>query len=319
MAIPADIDPPNAAEGTLLDLCALSEAQRIAFYGSMFAIAGADGVWGQDELDVIFQNINTDGLSERGRNTIWEHLVDPPSLADCLASFSSSPDQVRCAVMIYLIEIALADRILAVQEDEALLWARRLLHISPRQIEAIERYICEVGLIRARPGDYHEGATSLKYTYGVGLLAVLSIPAIVLYVAKSIDGVSLPEMLSSFALPGSGRAVMLGAGAAFLIGTAAFLTGRWLHTRYQRKRLPIVRERRRRAQSAVRNLQDAVGYLTSKVKLLAAAEDPSEPGSHTSAAFAERSRVLRQMLVRRQPHATAAASWPPDVPRTSSR
>jgi uncharacterized tellurite resistance protein B-like protein len=319
MAIPADIDPPNAAEGELLDLSALPEAQRIAFYGSMFAIAGADGVWGQDELDVIFQNINTDGLSERGRNTIWEYLVDAPSLADCLACISSNPSEVRCAVMVYLIEIALADRILTVQEDEALLQARRLLAINPKQIESIERYICNVGLIRARPRDYHEAAASAKYAYGIGLLAVLSIPAIALFSSSSVVGISLPEMLPRFALPGSSRAMVLGAGVTLLISTVTFLTGRWLYARYQWKRLPIVRERRRRAQSAVRNLQDAVGYLTAKAKLLAAAEDPSEPGSITLAAFAERSRVLQQMLVRRQPNAGAAAPLPPDVPRISPR
>jgi len=113
--------------------------------------------------------------------------------------------------------------------------------------------------------------------------------------------------------------MMLGAGATILIGTAALLSGRWLHTRYQRKRLPIARERRRRAQSAVRNLQDAVSYLTAKAKLHAAVEDQSEPGSITSLAFAERLWVLQQMLARRQPGPAASASLPPDVPRLSSR
>lgn len=316
----ANIDPLNAAGvGELLDLGSLPEAQRVAFYGAMLAIAAADGTLGQDELDLIFQNIHTDGLSDRSRNTIWEYLVDTPPLTDCLASFATSHDQVRCAVMIYLIEIALADRILAAGEDEALLEARTSLRISQKQIEAIERYICNVGLIRARPRDYHQGDTSVKYRYGLGLVAGVSISAIALYFSSIVGGVSLPEMFSRFTRPESGRAMLLGAGATILIGTAALLSGRWLHTRYQRKRLPIARERRRRAQSAVRNLQDAVGYLTAKAKLHAAVEDPSEPGSNTSLAFAERLWILHQMLARRQPSAAASASLPPDVPRLSSR
>lgn len=320
MAMTANIDPLNAAGvGELLDLGSLPEAQRVAFYGAMLAIAAADGTLGQDELDLIFQNIHTDGLSDRSRNTIWEYLVDTPPLTDCLASFATSHDQVRCAVMIYLIEIALADRILAAGEDEALLEARTSLRISQKQIEAIERYICNVGLIRARPRDYHQGDTSVKYRYGLWLVAGVSLSAIALYFSSIIGGISLPEMFSRFTRPESGRAMLLGAGATILIGTAALLSGRWLHTRYQRKRLPIARERRRRAQSAVRNLQDAVGYLTAKAKLHAAVEDPSEPGSNTSLAFAERLWILHQMLARRQPSAAASASLPPDVPRLSSR
>jgi hypothetical protein len=319
MTMTANIDPPNAAGvGELLDLSSLPEAQRVAFYGAMLAIAAADGTLGQDELDLIFQNIHTDGLSDRSRNTIWEYLVDPPPLTDCLASFATSHEQVRCAVMVYLIELALTDRILAAGEDEALLEARTSLHISQKQIEAIERYICNVGLIRARPRDYHEGATSLKYKYGLWLVAGVSLSVIALYFSSIIGAVSLPKIFSRFARPESGRAMLLGAGATILIGTAALLSGRWLHTRYQRKRLPIVRERRRRAQSAVRNLQDAVGYLTAKAKLHAAVGDPSELGGNTSVAFAERLWVLQQMLARRQPSAAASASLPPDVPRLSS-
>jgi uncharacterized tellurite resistance protein B-like protein len=320
MTMTANIDPPNAVGvGELLDLSSLPEAQRLAFYGAMLAIAAADGTCGQDELDLIFQNIHTDGLSDRSRNTIWEYLVDTPPLTNCLASFATSHDQVRCAVMVYLIEIALADRTLAAGEDEALLQARTSLRISQKQIEAIERYICNVGLIRARPRDYHEGATALKYKYGLWLVAGVSLSAIALYFSSIIGAVSLSEMFSRFARPASGRAMLLGAGATILIGTAALLSGRWLHTHYQRKRLPIARERRRRAQSAVRNLQDAVGYLTAKAKLHAAVGDPSEPGGNTSLAFAERLWILQQMLARRQSSAAASASLPPDVPRLSSR
>jgi uncharacterized tellurite resistance protein B-like protein len=320
MAMTGNIDPTNAADvGELLDLSSMPEAQRVAFYGSMLAVAEADGTWGQDELDLIFQNIHTDGLSERSRQTIWEYLLETPPLTDCLASFSTSHEQVRCAVMVYLIEIALADRILAAGEDEALLQARTCLRISQKQIEAIERYITNVGLVRARPRDYREGGTPLKYTYGLWLVAGVSLSAMTLYLSSIIGGISVPEMFSGFPRPGVGRAILLGAGATALIGTAAVVTGRWLYARYQRKRLPVARERRRRAQAAVRNLQDAVGYLTAKAKLHAAVEDPSEPGSHTSMAFVERLWMLQQMLARRQPNAATATAWPSEVPRLSSR
>jgi uncharacterized tellurite resistance protein B-like protein len=305
--------------GELLDLSSIPEAQRVAFYGAMLAVAEADGTWGQDELDLIFQNIHTDGLSERSRNTIWEYLVDTPPLTDCLASFTTSHEHVRCAVMVYLIEIALADRILAAGEDEALLQARTCLRISQKQIDAIERYICNVGLIRARPRDYQEGNTALRYKYGLWLVAGVSLPAIALYFSSTIGGVSIAQMFSGLARPEYGRAILLGAGTAALLGMAAVLTGRWLYTRYQRKRLPLARERRRRAQSAARNLQDAVGYLAAKAKLHAAIGDPSELGNNTSMVFAERLWILQQMLARQQPGTAAATPLPTESPRISSR
>jgi uncharacterized tellurite resistance protein B-like protein len=309
MAMTGNIDPTNTGDvGELLDLSSIPEAQRVAFYGAMLAVAAADGTWGQDELDLIFQNIHTDDLSDRSRNTIWEYLVDTPPLTDCLASFTTSHEHVRCAVMVYLIEIAIADRALAAGEDEALLQARACLRISQKQIDAIERYICNVGLIRARPRDYQEGTASLKYKYGLGLVAGVSLPAIALYFSSTIGGVSMAQIFSGLARPGYGRAMLLGAGAAALIGTAAGLTGCWLYTRYQRKRLPLARERRRRAQSAVRNLQDAVGYLTAKAKLHAAVGAPSELGNNTSMVFAERLWILKQMLARQQ---SGTAAPPP--------
>ena len=304
--MPANTDLTNDADAkALLDLSFLPEAERLAFYGSMFAIAAADGILEQDELDLIFQNINTDGLSERGRNMLWEYLVDAPPLTDCLTCFSTTHDRVRCAVMLYMIEIALADRVLPVDEEEALLQARLSLRISQKQIEAIERYICEVGLIRARPRDYHDAATSWKSTYGTWLLAGVSLAAIALYLASARDGVTLPVLLARVARPGSGLTMVLGAGVTTVIGAAAVLTGRWLFARYRRSRLPIAHERRRRAQAAVRNLQEAIGYLTAKAKLHAAIAEPSETGKDICATLTERITVLRQMLARRQPGGAA--------------
>jgi uncharacterized tellurite resistance protein B-like protein len=298
MTMTSNMHPPKDADvSELLDLMSLPEDQRVAFYGSMLAIAAADGSFGRDELDLIFETINTEGLSEGGRNAIWDYMVETPLLTDCMAHFSTSTDQVRCALMVYLIETALADQILDVSEEEALLQARRSLNISQKQIQAIERYICEVGLIRARPSDYKEVATTLKH--GASLLTALSIPATAIYFSGAVGNVNLPEILSRLAQHSSGLAIVLGGGATILMGTAAFLTGRWLDTRNRGKRSTIARERRRRAQLAVRNLQDAVGYFAMKTPQHAPVEGPDEPGNDTSDAFAERLRILQQMLARR--------------------
>jgi uncharacterized tellurite resistance protein B-like protein len=304
MTMTANMHPPEDADvSELLDLTSLPEHQRVAFYGSMLAIAAIDGIFGRDELDLIFETIETDGLSERAKNMVWDYMVDIPTLTDCLDSFSGSSEQVRCALMVYLIETALADQILDVSEEAALLQARRSLHISQKQIQAIERYICEVGLIRTRPSDYNEAATSLKY--GASLLTALSIPATAIYFSGAVSSVSLLEILSRLASHSSGPAMVLGAGATILIGATALLTGRLLDTHRKRKRTTIARERRRRAQLAVRNLQDAVVYLATKTNQPTPAGLLSDPGKDTPAMFAERLRILQQMLARRQVTASA--------------
>jgi hypothetical protein len=55
----------------------------------------------------------------------------------------------------------------------------------------------------------------------------------------------------------------------------------------------------------VRNLQEAIGYLTAKAKLHAAITEPSETGKDICATLTERITVLQQMLARRQPGAAA--------------
>jgi hypothetical protein len=285
----------------------------------MFAIAAVDGTWGQDELEVIFQTINTNGLSERSRTTIWEYLVEPPVLTDCLTGFAASSEEARCAVMLYLIEVALADRILAASEDEALLQARTCLRISHQQIEAIEHYICNVGLVRARLRDYHSKATDGKVHYGMWLVAGLGLPAVAVYLSSLIGGVSVAEILAGLPAPTAGRPLVLGTGVTALITTALVLSGRRLYARYQRRCLPVAIERRRLAQACLLNLQDAVDYLSAKARLHAVLEDPRQAGVESSLLFSNCLWLLQQMLRRRQPAAPVLPTAPPEVPRLSSR
>jgi uncharacterized tellurite resistance protein B-like protein len=297
----ANMHPPEAAHvSALVDLRSLPEDQRVAFYGAMLAIAAVNGTFKWDELDLIFETIHTAGLSEAAKRTIWDYLVDTPMLTACLDRFSGSNAQIRCALMVSLTEIAVADHLLDVSEEAALLQARRTLHISQQQIEAVERYICEGGLNRTRPSAYHEAATALKH--GASVLTALSIPATVLYFSGTISGASLLEMLSKLAPQHSGLTMIFDIGIAILIGTAAFLSGRWLRACSTRKRTTSTHKR---AQLAVQNLQEAVDYLTTKTNQLAPAGFPSDPDKDPSNAFAERLRMLQHMLARRQ--ATVAA------------
>jgi uncharacterized tellurite resistance protein B-like protein len=298
--LPSD---PGASE--LLDLVSSPEDLRVAFYGSMFAMAAADGILGRAELDLIFETIDTDGLSEYAKNAIWDYMVEPPLLTDCIARFSTSSDQVRCTLMVCLIEIALADHILNASEEEALVQASRALHISQKQLRAIERFICDVGILRARPGDYRGIRASLPRAAAV--LTALSIPATAVYFLNLAHRFKASELGSYTTIYGVALGIIFGVGATILICAAAFLTGHLLNTRSKRRRSTIAGERRQRAQCAVRNLQDAVGYLATKTSQLVPVGLPCESGTSTSAVFTERLRVLQQMLARRQSTASVVS------------
>jgi hypothetical protein len=176
-----------------------------------------------------------------------------------------------------------------------------------------------VGLVRARLRDYHVGATTWKWRYGAWLVGGLGLCAIAVYLSSLIGGLSISEILTGFPSLAVGRPLLLGAGATALFGTAVVVIGRWLYSRYERQRLPLACERRRLAQACLRNLQDAVGYLSAKASLHAFVDDPREPGVEASLLFTNCLWLLQQMLARRQPNAAMAANAQPQVPRLSSR
>jgi uncharacterized tellurite resistance protein B-like protein len=298
----SEIYPPKDGEvDELLNVTALPEEQRVAFYGSFFAIAAADGVFKRDELNLIFETINMDGLSEHAQHRIWDYMVETPPLTYCTAVLSTSNDQVRCALMVYLIEIALADKNLDRNEEEILLQARHSLQISQRQIQAIERFICDIGLIRPRPHDYKTTVPSPRHRASV--LTALGIPATAVYFSSIIGGINLPGMFSILADHGFAFG-MLGIGATALVGTTLYLTTRLLGSRSGWKRAALRCEQRRRAQLAIRNLQDALSYLTTRTNDLTsvaftAEADPAEEPD----VFAEHLRVLQRMITEQQPTA----------------
>ena len=50
-----------------LDPKSLSEEQRVAFYGAMLAMAAAEEPTQREELELIYETLDTEGLSEVAR------------------------------------------------------------------------------------------------------------------------------------------------------------------------------------------------------------------------------------------------------------
>ncbi|HXH12073.1 MAG TPA: hypothetical protein VNP04_20190 [Alphaproteobacteria bacterium] len=296
--------PPNAVVSELSDILSLSEDERVAFYGSLFAIAAIDGDMKREELDLLFETIEMTGLSDHGQRTVWDYMVEPPPLSDCLEILSTCNTEVRRTVMVYLIEMALVDDILDVREEEALLQARRALCLTQRQMRAIERFICEEGLTRLYPRDHTAFMASPKHWAFV--VTALTIPATAYYFLSLTHRLNASEATLNAAIYAVMFGISFGVGVILLLGTATYLLDRLLSRRQRRRKAALDQERRRRAQVVVHNLENAIAYLNARANIdLVKPADLSD--LEIPAVFAERLSMLQQMLAQRRSTAGTAS------------
>lgn len=124
-----------AASFESFDLGTLSESERLAFYGALFAIADADHNVDDAESTLIFETLDLGPLSTAARKEVFKLAIDPPSLASCLDRLSSASEEVRQSLMLNLIDIALADENIEFDEHVELREAQRVLRIAPEDVE----------------------------------------------------------------------------------------------------------------------------------------------------------------------------------------
>jgi uncharacterized tellurite resistance protein B-like protein len=123
-----------------LDSKSLSEKQRVAFYGAMFAMAAADGQMQREELELIYETLDTEGLSEEARRRLYAYAIEPPALQDCLQALSDASESARHGLMLNLVEVAVSDYLLSNPEREALTQGQLTLGIGNEQRTAMEHY-----------------------------------------------------------------------------------------------------------------------------------------------------------------------------------
>ena len=107
-----------------LDAKTLSSEERVAFYGALFAMAAVDGQMSREELELIYETVDAEGLSEAARRRLYAHAIEPPALAICLRTLSDAPEAVRHGLMLNLVEVAVSDYLISEAEHEALTEAR---------------------------------------------------------------------------------------------------------------------------------------------------------------------------------------------------
>jgi uncharacterized tellurite resistance protein B-like protein len=129
---------------TLLDLSGLTERQRLAFYGALFALAAADDTIDERESDQILESLHLEGLSEDARERAFALSISPPSLRTCLDLLKDTDEAIRRGLMLNLVDVALADGEIEPGEPQTLEAVRAELGIPLEEIATMHTYAYQI-------------------------------------------------------------------------------------------------------------------------------------------------------------------------------
>ena len=168
-----------------------SETELLAFYGSLFAIAAADGSVDIDELNLLFKTINLEKFSDSAKAQIQSYTANPPSLDDCLQTLSQSAEPLRLGVMYFLLSIAVANKTLHPGESEAIQSAKKMLAVSDLQLQAMQEFIANMKQIQEVAPNKNQSPAS--FNTGVSQLKNLGIPIDLIDAKRLTTNLSNPE------------------------------------------------------------------------------------------------------------------------------
>jgi hypothetical protein len=288
-----------------LNIAALPEHQRVAYAGALYAIAAADGSLDKEELELIIDLVDFDGLTPAGRRLVLGYVVAQPSLADVLAPFAHGEATLRYALLLNLAEVAWANDLLDPRQDTLLAEAQRTLQVTDDQYRAIWAFIRELRAVRLRGRDDVAAARATQVA-AAGLAAV-GIPIAAVFVSGSVIGLSAAGITSGLAALGLGLGMVPGIGVAVLMGLGAFLGVRALLSAAQGEPGQLQHDLARRAQSVRAGLEEMIAMLELQLDELGRADDTRANGLRL-AALRERRRALQQIMARRRAMAESSAS-----------
>ncbi|NJK27377.1 MAG: DUF1232 domain-containing protein [Coleofasciculaceae cyanobacterium SM2_3_26] len=125
----------------VLDSQNISESDRLAFYGALFAMASADGSIHPEESDLILQSVDRRSLSTESRAALDMYAENPPSLETCLEKLANASQEIQWNLMFYGMELVLADEAIARAERHAIQLVQAKFGITDGQMQAIEAFV----------------------------------------------------------------------------------------------------------------------------------------------------------------------------------
>ncbi len=285
--------------GVQFDWAEFSEADRVAFYCAQIAMGAVDGSLDKDEVSLIYETLDLEGLSRKGKKTIEACLEDPKDVPSYLNQLSQADETLRFGLMMTLIDVAWSDERKSAKESKTLKQAQRILRISDEQYEAMEAFVSKAKKIRDRGVDDNYAADLLK-TGAAGLTAV-GVPIAAVYFSGSVIGLSAAGITSGLAALGLGLGMVPGIGVAIIVGVGIFCAARWLlDPGNTRKKEQLKAERDLRAQKVIKNLQETINLLTERIQKLQRSADKAIENAEAIRKLNERLSTLQKAVSRRQ-------------------
>ncbi|RRR74020.1 MAG: TerB family tellurite resistance protein [Candidatus Viridilinea halotolerans] len=282
-----------------VDVTQLPERLRVAFAGALFAMADADGSLDKEELQLIFQLTDLEGLNQRAKQTVLSYIMQPPAFAATLVPFASESLTLRCALLLNLLEVAIANDLVSPSQEQLLADACVALAINPEQYAAIGRFQSELRQMRLRGVD--DGVAAETAKNAVAGLSAVGIPIAAVYASGSVIGLSAAGITSGLAAVGLGLGMVPGIGVAVLLGTGIFMGVRYMLDAGQgREKERLHAEALRKAQLVIMNLQEAVQLLADRMQDVQAVAATAEANREALLRINDRIRILQQMLARRK-------------------
>ncbi len=276
----------------------LSDEQRVSFYGSLFAMATVDGQIQREELELIYEMLDTEDMSEQAQRQLYAYAIEPPVLEDCLKFLADAPETVRFALMLNLVEVTVADHLSLQQEENAIAYAQIVLGVNDEQVAAMKDAAEKIRYVRERGIDDNHAADVLK-SAAAGLSAVGTPILVISYLG--ISGLSAVGISTGLAAVGLGLGMVPGIGVAALIGTGVFIgVNRLLDTGNKRKKEVYQQERERKAQLAIENLQQTINHLIFRIGEMQVDAADARANKEAIKQLNERLRNLQRILVRRK-------------------
>ena len=287
-------------------LADLPEDQRVAYFAALFAMSAADGTLDKEEVSLILETLETDGLSEEASRRLRSYVVDPPPMEQALGGLAGAPEEVQHGLMLQLVEVALADGLIEEGEQRELIEAQRALDVSDEQLQAMMGFALEAKRIRERGIDDAYAADALKAA-AAGLTAT-GVPLAAIVYSGSVVGLSAAGITSGLAALGLGLGMVGGIGVVILIGAGIYVgVTRLLDVGGKRKKARLQRERERKAQLAIKNLQEMIGHLVDQVAELQQGAADAAANRVAIEQLNKRLRAMKQLLENRKQSLAHAA------------
>ncbi|WP_168210670.1 TerB family tellurite resistance protein [Persicimonas caeni] len=281
------------------DFTELPDEERLAFFGALFCMSAIDGEVDREELFVIYELIDSEGLSDESKEKLRNFVIEPPDFKECLDVLNEGNETLRYALMINLVEVAKADALVDPTEEEALQQAQLKLGITDAQFEEIVSYVETMQELRERGVDDDRATDAVKAAVS-GMTAV-GVPVAAVYFSGSIIGLSAAGITSGLAALGLGLGMVPGIGVAALMGAAAFgALAVALDLGSSRKKETLRKQKERRAQRLIANLQDAITHMMNRVEDLRQAAEESAANREAIEKLTHRIRQLKKIIAKRK-------------------